>query len=81
MTTIELDETETAADDAPDDRLLSDDRPHVVHLPRRAANLARRVMELEKDCNGRGRLSFDIVMLNGEWLLTVSSAGRLERLG
>jgi hypothetical protein len=50
-------------------------------LPARAVNLARRVLELERQCAGRGRLEIQIVFLDGEWLLMVSKPGPLERLG
>lgn len=50
-------------------------------LPQRAVNLARRMLELERQCGGRGRVSYDIIMLDGEWLLMVSKPGPVERLG
>jgi hypothetical protein len=50
-------------------------------LPQRAVNLARRMLELERQCSGRGRVSYEIIMLDGEWLLMVSKPGPVERLG
>jgi len=50
-------------------------------LPTRAVNLARRVLELERQCAGRGRLELQVIMLDGEWLLTVSKPGGIEKLG
>ena len=50
-------------------------------LPRRAWNLAMRVLELEKATNGRGRVTLQLVFFNGEWLLAVERPGELERLG
>lgn len=53
----------------------------VETLPARAVNLARRALELERQCGGRGRLEFQLIFLDGEWLLLVSKPGPLERLG
>ena len=50
-------------------------------LPRRAWNLAMRVLELEKQCNRRGRLTVDIIFIDGEWLIGVNRPVELERLG
>ena len=50
-------------------------------LPARAFNLARRVLQLERECGGRGRLELQVIMLDGEWLLTVSKPGGIEKLG
>lgn len=50
-------------------------------FPRRALNLARRVLQLERECRGRGRIEIQVIMLDGEWLLTVSQPGPIERLG
>lgn len=50
-------------------------------LPLRAVNLARRVLELERQCGGRGRLELQVIMIDGEWLLLVSKPGPVERLG
>ena len=50
-------------------------------LPRRAWNLAMRVLELEKATNGRGRVTLELVMIDGQWLLGVVRPGELERLG
>ena len=55
--------------------------PTAEPIPRRAANLARRLLDLERQCGGRGRLAFEVVFLDGEWLLFVSKPGPLERLG
>ena len=55
--------------------------PAAEPIPRRAANLARRLLDLERQCAGRGRLAFEVVFLDGEWLLFVSKPGPLERLG
>lgn len=53
----------------------------VATLPARAVNLARRVLELERQCAGRGRLEFQVIMVDGEWWLTFSKPGPVERLG
>ena len=53
----------------------------IVLLPTRAINLARRVLELERQCAGRGRLELQVILLDGEWLLVVSKPGTVERLG
>ena len=52
-----------------------------ARLPVRAVNLARRVLELERQCGGRGRLEAQIIFLDGEWYLTVSRPGPIEYLG
>lgn len=52
-----------------------------VRLPPRAVNLARRVLDLERQCGGRGRLEIQVIMVDGTWLLTVSKPGPVERLG
>ena len=52
-----------------------------ARLPTRAVNLARRVLGLERQCAGRGRLELQVIMLDGEWLLTVSKPGGIEKLG
>ena len=52
-----------------------------ARLPARAVNLARRVLDLERQCGGRGRLEAQIIMLDGEWFLTLSKPGQIERLG
>ena len=52
-----------------------------ARLPSRAVNLARRVLELERQCAGRGRLEIQIVMVDGEWWFTYSKPGPVERLG
>lgn len=50
-------------------------------LPSRAWNLAMRVLELERECNRRGRLTLDVLFLDGEWWFSVTKPGELERLG
>ena len=50
-------------------------------MPRRALNLARRLLQLEADSGGRCRVSLDLIMLDGEWLLSVNEPEKLERLG
>ena len=50
-------------------------------LPARAVNLARRMLELERQCAGRGRVEAQVIMLDGEWLLTISRPGRIKLLG
>lgn len=52
-----------------------------LEIPRRAQNLARRLLQLEAECRGRGRVEIQVIMLDGEWLLTVSQPGPVERLG
>lgn len=53
----------------------------VARLPVRAVNLARRVLELERQCAGRGRLEIQVIMADGEWWFTYSKPGPVERLG
>jgi len=54
---------------------------HDAHrLPKRAVNLARRLLELERQCAGRGRLTLDLIMVDGDWLLSVSKPGKVEHL-
>lgn len=55
--------------------------PDASALPRRALKLALRVLDLERQCAGRGRLELQVIMIDGEWLLLVSKPGPLERLG
>ena len=55
--------------------------PTTEPMPRRVVNLGRRLLDLERQCGGRGRLAFEVVFLDGEWLLFVSKPGPLERLG
>ncbi len=55
-----------------------DDAPR---LPTRAVNLARRLLEMERQCAGRGRIELQVVMLDGQWLLMVSKPGPVEWLG
>jgi len=50
-------------------------------LPQRAVNLARRMLELERQCGGRGRVEFQVVMVDGQWLLMISKPGPIEWLG
>jgi hypothetical protein len=50
-------------------------------LPTRAVNLARRLLEMERQCAGRGRIELQVVMLDGQWLLMVSKPGPVEWLG
>lgn len=57
------------------------DHTAASRLPRRAWNLAMRVLELERDTNGRGRVTLELVMIDGQWLLGVVRPGELERLG
>ena len=52
-----------------------------ARLPVRAVNLARRILDLERQCGGRGRLEAQIIFLDGEWYLTVSRPGPIEHLG
>ena len=52
-----------------------------ARLPVRAVNLARRILDLERQCGGRGRLELQVIMVDGEWLLLVSKPGPVERLG
>ncbi len=68
-----IDATRKYQTDAP-----GDDAPR---LPTRAVNLARRVLEMERQCAGRGRVELQVIMLDGEWLLMVSKPGGVERLG
>ena len=50
-------------------------------MPRRAMNLAQRVLELEQQCSGRGRVEMQLIMLDEEWYLTISQPGPVEWLG
>ena len=50
-------------------------------LPRRAVNLARRMLELERKLGGRAQVTIVLTMIDGEWLLVVARPGELERLG
>ena len=52
-----------------------------ARLPVRAVNLARRVLELERQCGGRGRVELQVIMIDGEWLMTISKPGGIEKLG
>ncbi len=52
-----------------------------ARLPVRAVNLERRVLELERQCGGRGRLELQVIMIDGEWLMTISKPGGIEKLG
>lgn len=50
-------------------------------LPRRALNLARRLLHVERQTRGPVRVLVEVIMIDGEWLLTVARPGELERLG
>ena len=50
-------------------------------LPARALNMARRVLQMESECGGRGRLAVDIVFADGQWFLSFAPPVVLERLG
>ncbi|HNS40131.1 MAG TPA: hypothetical protein PKJ56_07765 [Promineifilum sp.] len=51
-------------------------------LSRPATNLARRVMSMERQCNGRGSVSLRVVFTgNGEWVLMIDTPGPVEVLG
>lgn len=50
-------------------------------LPSRAWKFAMRMLELERDCNRRGRVTVDLIMIDGEWLIGIVKPGELERLG
>ncbi len=50
-------------------------------MPRRAVNLARRMLDIERQCGGRGRVAYEVIMIDGEWLLITSKPGPVERLG
>lgn len=52
-----------------------------ARLPVRAVNLARRILDLERQCGGRGRLELQVIMIDGEWLMTISKPGGIEKLG
>ena len=52
-----------------------------ARLPLRAWKLAMRILQIERECSGRGRLTFDIIMLDGEWMLGITRPAELERLG
>lgn len=50
-------------------------------LPRRAWNLAMRMLTLEQEVNGRGRATVEVIFIDGEWLISISRPGALEHLG
>lgn len=52
-------------------------------IPPRAADLARRILQLERQCGGRGRVTIEVIFPGGgdEWLMFISKPGPLERLG
>lgn len=50
-------------------------------LPRRALNLARRMLDIERKVGGRAQVTIVLTMMDGEWLLMVARPGELERLG
>ena len=52
-----------------------------ARLPVRAWKLAMRILQLERECAGRGRLQLDVIMLDGTWMLGVTKPAELERLG
>lgn len=49
-------------------------------LPTRAVNLARRALQVERDAGGRARVTIELVMIDGQWLITVMRPGKLEHL-
>jgi hypothetical protein len=49
-------------------------------LPTRAVNLARRVLQLEREANRRGRVTIELIMVDGDWLIIVTRPGKLEHL-
>jgi len=55
--------------------------PAMPRLPRRAWNLAMRILELERECNQRGRVTVEVIFLDGRWLLGVARPMELEQLG
>ncbi len=52
-----------------------------VMLPARAAKLARRLLQLERECDGRGRLLIEVIFIDGEWFMVNNRIGELERFG
>lgn len=50
-------------------------------LPRRALNLARRALEIEKRNGGRVQVTLVLTMIDGVWALVVARPSELERLG
>lgn len=54
--------------------------PGRSRLPRRAWNLARRLLALERECHGRGRVEFVVTMVDGRWFLEVGRTARWEAL-
>ena len=50
-------------------------------LPLRAWKMAMRILQKERECAGRGRLTVDVIFIDGEWLLGFTEPGKLERLG
>lgn len=55
--------------------------PALDTLPRRAVNLARRMLEIERKLGGRAQVTIVLTMVDGEWLLVVTRPGEVERLG
>lgn len=51
-----------------------------ARLPTRAVNLARRALQVERDANGRARVTIELIMIDGQWLITVMRPGKLEHL-
>lgn len=52
-----------------------------VRLPLRAVNLSRRMLQVEREMKGRGRVIVEIIFLDGEWMFMLAQPGELERLG
>ena len=50
-------------------------------LPRRALNLARRMLDIERKTGGRAQVTIVLTMIDGDWLLMIARPGELERLG
>jgi hypothetical protein len=50
-------------------------------LPTRAVNLARRLLELERLCAGRGQVDVRLTMIDGLWVMTVGKPATIEKLG
>jgi len=50
-------------------------------LRREEANLIRRVRQLRRECNGRGRFVIDVVFIDAATVIMVSTPGTVEVLG
>lgn len=50
-------------------------------LPARALKLAWRLLQMEQKAGGRARVTVEVVMVDGQWLMWVSQPGEMERLG